>query len=140
MAETGAAFGGEHSGHYYFRENYFADSGLIAAVVALEQLSIEDAPLSSVLAPIRRYASSGEINTKVADQAGTIEALAAANAAGRQDRTDGLTVEFDDWWFNVRPSNTEPLLRLNVEARTEELLRARTEELLDLIRSEGGPT
>jgi phosphomannomutase len=135
MAETGAAFGGEHSGHYYFRDNYRADSGLIAAVLVLEQLSIADAPLSSVLAPFRRYAASGEINTRVTDQAGTIERIAVA-FPGRQDRVDGLTVEFDDWWFNARPSNTEPLLRLNVEARTEDLLREKTDEVLDLIRGE----
>jgi phosphomannomutase len=137
MAETGAAFGGEHSGHYYFRDNYRADSGLIAAVVVLEQLSIEDAPLSHVLAPFRRYVASGEINSRVDDQGGTVERIAAAFADGRQDRVDGLTVEFDDWWFNVRPSNTEPLLRLNVEARTEALLREKTDEVLGLIR-EGG--
>jgi phosphomannomutase len=138
MAETGAAFGGEHSGHYYFRDNYGADSGLIAAVMVLEQLSVADAPLSTVLAPFRRYHASGEINSRVADPPATIETIAAAFTDGREDRTDGLTVEFDDWWFNVRPSNTEPLLRLNVEATTEELLRARTAEVLDLIRDEGG--
>ncbi|HZD18851.1 MAG TPA: phosphomannomutase/phosphoglucomutase, partial [Actinomycetota bacterium] len=138
MADTGAAFGGEHSGHYYFRDNFRADSGLIAAVVVLEQLSLADAPLSAVLAPFHRYRASGEINSVVEDQGGTIEELAAAYAAGRQDRTDGLTVEFDDWWFNVRPSNTEPLLRLNVEARTEELLRDKAAEVLALIRDEGG--
>jgi phosphomannomutase len=138
MAETGAAFGGEHSGHYYFRDNYGADSGLIAAVMVLEQLSIADAPLSSVLAPFRRYHASGEINSRVTDPPATIETIAEAFSTGRADRTDGLTVEFDDWWFNVRPSNTEPLLRLNVEATTEELLRARTAEVLDLIRDEGG--
>ena len=140
MAETGAIFGGEHSGHYYFRENYRADSGLIAAVVVLEQLSLADAPLSEVLAPFRRYAASGEINSRVQDQAGKVEEVAAAYADGRQDRTDGLTVEFDDWWFNVRPSNTEPLLRLNVEARGEELLKEKTAEVLGLIRTEGGGT
>jgi len=138
MAETGAVFGGEHSGHYYFRDNYRADSGLIAAVVMLEQLSRAARPLSEVLAPFRRYAASGEINSRVDDQHGKMEEIAAAYAAGRLDRTDGLTVEFDDWWFNVRPSNTEPLLRLNVEARTEALLKDRTDEVLDLIRSEGG--
>ncbi len=138
MAETGAVFGGEHSGHYYFRENYRADSGLIAAVVVLEQLSLADAPLSQVLEPFRRYATSGEINSRVEDQAGRVEAIAAAYANGRQDRADGLTVEFDDWWFNVRPSNTEPLLRLNVEARTDELLREKVDEVLELIRGEGG--
>jgi phosphomannomutase len=137
MAETGAAFGGEHSGHYYFRDNYRADSGLIAAVLVLEQLSMANAPLSSVLQPFGRYAASGEINTRVADQTGTIERIAAA-FPGRQDRVDGLTVEFDDWWFNVRASNTEPLLRLNVEARTEALLHEKTEEVLSLIRG-GGP-
>jgi phosphomannomutase len=137
MAETDAAFGGEHSGHYYFRDNYRADSGLIAAVLVLEQLSKANAPLSSVLQPFRRYAASGEINTRVVDQAGTIERIAGA-FPGRQDRVDGLTVEFDDWWFNVRASNTEPLLRLNVEARTEALLHEKTEEVLALIRSEEG--
>ena len=140
MAETGAIFGGEHSGHYYFRENYGADSGLIAAVVVLEQLSRADAPLSRVLAPYRRYRSSGEINSRVLDQDGKIEEIARTYADGRQDRLDGLTVEFEDWWFNVRPSNTEPLLRLNVEARTDELLQEKTAELLELIRREGGPT
>ena len=140
MAETGAIFGGEHSGHYYFRENYRADSGLIAAVMVLEQLSRADAPLSQVLAPYRRYRSSGEINSRVLDQDGKIEEIARTYADGRQDRLDGLTVEFEDWWFNVRPSNTEPLLRLNVEARTDELLQEKTDALLELIRREGGPT
>jgi phosphomannomutase len=140
MAETDAAFGGEHSGHYYFRDNYRADSGMIAAVLVLEELSKQDAPLSSVLSPFRRYFDSGEINTPVRDQTATIEQMAEAFADARQDRVDGLTVEFDDWWFNVRPSNTEPLLRLNVEARTEALLRDKTEEVLGLIVSEGDET
>jgi phosphomannomutase len=140
MAETGAAFGGEHSGHYYFRENYRADSGVIAAVVVLEQLSLASVPLSELLRPFRRYYSSGEINTYVDDRFGRIEQIAAAYASGRQDRLDGLTVEFDDdWWFNVRPSNTEPLLRLNVESRTEELLKEKTDEVLAVIRT-GGST
>ena len=140
MAETGAVFGGEHSGHYYFRENYRADSGLIAAVLVLERLSRSSEPLSAVLAPFRRYHASGEINTRVDDPLAKIEEIAAAYRDGSQDRTDGLTVEFEDWWFNVRPSNTEPLLRLNVEAKTKELLEDRTSELLELIRREGGPT
>jgi phosphomannomutase len=139
MAETGAVFGGEHSGHYYFRENYRADSGLIAAVVVLERLSRSPEPLSAVLTPFRRYHDSGEINSRVDDSKAKIEELAAAYRDGRPDRTDGLTVEFEDWWFNVRPSNTEPLLRLNVEAKTEELLGEKTSQLLELIR-EGGPT
>ena len=138
MADTGAIFGGEHSGHYYFRENYRADSGLIAAVVALGDLSGSGGSLSTLLAPYRRYWDSGEINSVVTDQAAKIEELSRAFADGRQDRLDGLTVEFDDWWFNVRPSNTEPLLRLNVEARTSELLEERTAALLATIRDEGG--
>jgi phosphomannomutase len=138
MAETGAIFGGEHSGHYYFRENYRADSGLIAAVVALGELSAAGVPLSELLAPFRRYADSGEINTPVDDPQAAIERVAAALSDGRQDRLDGLTVEFDDWWCNVRPSNTEPLLRLNVEARTPELLADETDKMLSLIRQEGG--
>jgi phosphomannomutase len=137
MAETGAIFGGEHSGHYYFRDNYGADSGLIAAVIALGELSASGRTLSELLRPFDRYAASGERNTRVDDPPGTIERVAAALAAGRQDRLDGLTVEFDDWWCNVRPSNTEPLLRLNVEARSREVLEARTAEVLSLIR-EGG--
>jgi phosphomannomutase len=137
MADTGAIFGGEHSGHYYFRENYRADSGLIAAVVALGELSGSGGSLSALLAPYRRYSDSGEINSVVADQAAKLEELAQALADGRQDRLDGLTVEFDDWWCNIRPSNTEPLLRLNVEARTPELLQERTAALLAIIREEG---
>ena len=136
MAETGAIFGGEHSGHYYFRENYRADSGLIAAVAAMGELSKSDEPLSVLLAPLRRYVASGEINSVVDDQQGRIAAIAARYADGRQDRLDGLTVEFDDWWCNVRPSNTEPLLRLNAEARTPELLAEKTAEVLALIRGE----
>jgi phosphomannomutase len=138
MAETGAVFGGEHSGHYYFRENYRADSGLIAAIVVLDQLSAAGQPLSELLRPLRRYFDSGEINSEVGDQTATIERISGAYASARQDRTDGLTVEFDDWWFNVRPSNTEPLLRLNVEARTPEMLEEETHEVLALIEGEGG--
>ena len=140
MAETGAIFGGEHSGHYYFRDNYRADSGLIAAVVALGELSAAGVPLSELLAPFRRYADSGEINTRVDDPQAAIERVARALSDGKQDRLDGLTVEFDDWWCNVRPSNTEPLLRLNVEARTQELLDDATGKVLSLIRQEGGNT
>ena len=137
MADTGAVFGGEHSGHYYFRDNYFADSGLIAGVLALGELSSAGVPLSELLGPFRRYMASGEINSVVDDQGGRIEAIAGRFAQGRQDRMDGLTVEFPDWWANVRASNTEPLLRLNVEARTQELLDERTAQLLALIRGEG---
>ena len=140
MIETGAVFGGEHSGHYYFRDNYRADSGLIAAMVILEELSASGLPLSELLAPYRKYADSGEINTVVNDPAGAVEAIAehfvARGLAG--DRTDGLTVEFDDWWFNVRPSNTEPLLRLNVEANTPAECRDHVQELLELVAAVSG--
>jgi phosphomannomutase len=139
MAETGAVFGGEHSGHYYFRDHYRADSGLVAAVVVMNQLSKAGVPLSELLEPFRRYFDSGEINSEVHDQRGAIEKIAAAYADGRQDRMDGLTAQYDDWWFNVRASNTEPLLRLNVEARTPELLEERTAGVLEIIRgTEGG--
>jgi len=122
MAETGAAFGGEHSGHYYFRDNWRADSGLIATMIVLEQLSATDQPLSKILAPLDRYVASGEINTRVADAAAVIEAVSEAYSGFEQDRLDGLTVDCGDWWFNLRPSNTEPLLRLNLEAPTREMV------------------
>jgi phosphomannomutase len=134
MAETGAVFGGEHSGHYYFRAHYNADSGLVASMVVMDQMSKAAAPLSDLLEPLRRYRQSGEINSEVADPRAKIEEIAAAYADGRQDRLDGLTVEYEDWWFNVRPSNTEPLLRLNVEAADEELLHGKTDEILAMIR------
>jgi phosphomannomutase len=139
MAETGAVFGGEHSGHYYYRDNYRADSGVITALLVLELMSRSDRPLSELLAPFRRYADSGEINTRVADPAGAVEAVAAAEAArgNEVDRLDGLTVDRGDWWYNLRPSNTEPLLRLNVEARDEEACARHVVEVLDLVRAAG---
>jgi phosphomannomutase len=120
MAETGAAFGGEHSAHYYFRDNYRADSGSIAALVVLEQLSVVGVPLSELRKPYERYAQSGEINTRIDDPAAVIERVAESYRDAQQDRLDGLTVDLGEWWFNLRPSNTEPLLRLNLEARTAE--------------------
>ena len=116
MAETGAVFGGEHSAHYYFRDNFRADSGLIAALVVLEQMSITGLALSELRRPFERYAASGEINTQVEDPLAVIEVVASRYSELDQDRTDGLTVDGGDWWFNLRPSNTEPLLRLNLEA------------------------
>ena len=137
MAKTGAAFGGEHSGHYYFRDNFRADSGMIAALLVLEALSLADKPLSELLEPYNRYFASGEINSEVKDQQERLEVLADGYQEGKQDRTDGLTVELEDWWFNCRPSNTEPLLRLNLEARTEELMKTKRNEVLSLIRENG---
>jgi phosphomannomutase len=136
MAETGAVFGGEHSGHYYFRDNWRADSGLIAAMVVLEQLSRAEAPLSELRKPFERYAQSGEINTKVKDPLAEIERVAESYRGAEQDRLDGLTVDLGDWWFNLRPSNTEPLLRLNVEAADRLACDAHTDEVLKLITAE----
>ncbi|NDH96555.1 MAG: hypothetical protein EBZ17_03720, partial [Actinobacteria bacterium] len=120
MAETGALFGGEHSGHYYFADNFRADSGLIAALVILEALSNHDGGLADLVSSLDRYAASGEINTTVDDAAAVIDHVADVYSAGEQDRMDGLTVDMGDWWFNLRPSNTEPLLRLNLEACGED--------------------
>jgi phosphomannomutase len=135
MAESGAVFGGEHSGHYYFRDNYRADSGVIAAMFILEIVSLEGRPLSDILKPFKKYHASGEINSRVEDIPAKLEEIATIYAKGKEDRMDGITVEFDDWWFNVRPSNTEPLIRLNLEARTRELMEAKRDEVLAVIRS-----
>src|SRR5579884_954587 len=134
MADTGAVFGGEHSGHYYFRDNYRADSGLIAAVIVLEMLSVADQPLSRLRRPFERYSDSGEINTEVPDAASVLERVARHyEPRGVLDWTDGLTVDLGDWWFNLRPSNTEPLLRLNLEAPDDAQCRARVAEVQALI-------
>ena len=135
MAETDAIFGGEHSAHYYFRDNWRADSGSIAAMVVLEALSEAGVPLSELRKPFERYAASGEINTTVSDPLAVIEAVAEHFADAEQDRLDGLTVDFGDWWFNLRPSNTEPLLRLNLEAADRAACDAHTEEVLALFRA-----
>ncbi|MBS1848340.1 MAG: phosphomannomutase/phosphoglucomutase [Actinobacteria bacterium] len=120
MAETGAIFGGEHSAHYYFRDNYRADSGIIAAMHVLDYVSAHDAPLSELRKRFERYAASGEINTTVDDTAAVIDKVARHYDGRPQDRMDGLTVDCGEWWFNLRPSNTEPLLRLNLEAPTSD--------------------
>ncbi|MBI03097.1 MAG: phosphomannomutase/phosphoglucomutase [Acidimicrobiaceae bacterium] len=133
MAEEGAAFAGEHSGHYYFRDNYRADSGLIAALLVLEALSESDGAMSELLAPYERYAASGERNTAVGDPAAVIDRVAAHYADWPQDRLDGLTVDLGDWWFNLRPSNTEPLLRLNVEAADEATCQDRVAEVQAVV-------
>ena len=135
MAETGAVFGGEHSAHYYFAANYGADSGLIATVQMLSELTRSDDVLSKVRVPYERYTQSGEINTHVNDVGAVLAGVSAQYVDGRQDHLDGLTVEFDSWWFNLRPSNTEPLLRLNLEAETRDECESRVTELLSLITS-----
>jgi phosphomannomutase len=139
MAETGAVFGGEHSGHFYFRDFWRADSGMLAALHTLAALgeTPEGTPLSSLLAQYSRYAMSGEINTTVADQAAVVEEI-KAGYGGRDgvelDELDGLTVSGDGWWFNVRPSNTEPLLRLNVEGKDTALMESVRDTVLAIIR------
>ena len=134
MAETGAVFGGEHSGHFYFTDFWRADSGMLAALFALSELGASDKPLSALLAQYNRYVASGEINTQVADAQSSIARVKEQFAAFEMDEMDGLTVTAADWWFNLRPSNTEPLLRLNVEADTAELMTSKRDELLALIR------
>ena len=138
MAETGAVFGGEHSGHFYFRDFWRADSGMLAALHALAALGHSDEPLSVVLAPYSRYAASGEINTEVEDQAGrmrTVEEAFAARDGVSTDHLDGLTVELADGsWFNLRPSNTEPLLRLNVEGPDEATMARPRDDVLEIVR------
>lgn len=133
MAETGAAFGGEHSGHYYFRDNYRADSGLIATLVVLEALSVSQMSLSELVAPLDRYSASGEINNRVDDTAEVIERVARAYSEHDQDRLDGLTVDAGGWWFNLRASNTEPLLRLNLEAGSPTEVAERVEAVVGLF-------
>jgi len=139
MAETGAVFGGEHSGHFYFRDFWGADSGLLAALHTLAALGEATTPLSQLLRPFDRYAVSGEINSTVTDPAGVTAQVRQA-FAGRPgvaiDELDGLTVGGDTWWFNLRPSNTEPLLRLNVEASGPAELAGLRDEVLSLVRSD----
>ncbi|MEM1332888.1 MAG: phosphomannomutase/phosphoglucomutase [Actinomycetota bacterium] len=135
MADTGALFGGEHSAHYYFARNFNADSGLIAALLVMAEVGRAGAPLSEVRAPFERYSSSGEINTQVDDPAAVIERISAEFADHPQDDLDGITIDCGDWWFNLRPSNTEPLLRLNLEAADRDSCDDRVAELLALITS-----
>jgi phosphomannomutase len=137
MREEHAIFGGEVSGHYYFHDFFCADSGTIPALLMLELLSLREAPMSQLLEPYRsRYFISGEINSEVADQEAKLDELASRYADGRQHHLDGLSVEYDDWHFNVRPSNTEPLLRLCLESlRSPEDMERRRDEVLAVIRS-----
>jgi phosphomannomutase len=140
MAETNAIFGGEHSGHFYFRDFWFADSGMLAALHTLAALGHDDRPLSAILADFSRYAASGEINSKVADQAAATQKVRdvyASQPGVTTDELDGLTISGDGWWFNLRPSNTEPLLRLNIEAADEVEVAAIRDEVLGLVRGTG---
>src|SRR5918997_3421527 len=135
MRKHDAAFGGEHSGHFYFRDNYFADSGIIAMLTVAEIVGRQEDPLSDLLTPIDPYVRSGEINSEVEDQEATLEKIEehyARRDDPKIDHLDGLTVDYESWWFNLRPSNTEPLLRLNVEASDRETMERERDELLDL--------
>jgi phosphomannomutase len=139
MREEGAIFGGEVTGHYYFRDNWFADNGFIPALLILELMSKKERSLHDLLEPLReRYFISGEINTKVANMDAvqtTLDTIADRYKDGHVYTMDGISVEYPDWHFNVRPSNTEPLLRLNLEGRTVELMEQKRVELLELIRA-----
>jgi phosphomannomutase len=135
MAETGAVFGGEHSAHYYFLDNYRADSGIIATMLMLQELSRANMPLSEFRKPFERYEASGEINTSVSDANVVMKAIAEHFSQFPQDWIDGLTVDCGDWWFNLRPSNTEPLLRLNLEASTRDECDTHVAEVLSLVTS-----
>ena len=134
MRQRNAVFGGELSGHFYWRDNFFCDSGVIGMIEMLNLLSQQRRPMSEVLKPLHRYAATGEINFDVEDKVGKINELAQAFRDGRPDTLDGLTVEYDDWWFNVRPSNTEPKLRLNLEAVTPELMEEKKAEVIQIIQ------
>jgi phosphomannomutase len=137
MAESGAIFGGEHSGHFYFKEFWRADSGALAALHAIAALGESDTTMSALLAPYNRYVISGEINSKVADTKAATERVEKTYVSDQVtiDHLDGLTVNGDTWWFNLRPSNTEPLLRLNVEASTQAQMETVRDAVLSLIRS-----
>lgn len=136
MATTNAVFGGEHSGHYYYRDNYRADSGIITALIVLELMSQSSEPLSALAKPFQRFASSGEINTEVSDPAGVVARITRrlGDEGVNVDLLDGLSADYGSWWFNLRPSNTEPLLRLNVEAPDEASCQQRVNEVLTMIK------
>jgi phosphomannomutase len=135
MRDENATFGGEVSGHFYFRDNWYADNGMIPAVLVLEMLGTTGKRFSELLAPLReRYHISGEINSKVADVAGAMARIESKYADARITKLDGISIDYDDWHFNVRPSNTEPLLRLNLEAYTAADMERRRDEVLAVIR------
>jgi phosphomannomutase len=133
MRDEDILFGGEHSGHFYFRENWFADSGMIALMECLELFSESEKPVSEVIAPVDTRSRSGEINSVVADIPRRLKSLKEHFHTGRIDELDGITIEYDDWWMNVRPSNTEPLLRLNVEGDSRAVMETRRDEALRII-------
>ncbi len=134
LREKKAVFGGELSGHYYFRDNYYSDSGMIAFLMVLDILSSKRIPFSNIVAPLKRYYSTGEINFEVDDKDAKIAEITKKFSNGKADHLDGVTVEYNDWWFNVRKSNTEPLLRLNLEGRTHEIMERGKKLLINIIQ------
>jgi phosphomannomutase len=136
MRDSRAVFGGELSGHFYYSDNYYADSGMITLVHMINIVSGADAPLSELIRPLRKYHNSGEMNFEVEDKQAKMDKFARRYSDGQIDNLDGVTIRYKDWWFNCRPSNTEPLLRLNIEANTEELLQ---EKLAEMTQQLGEP-
>jgi phosphomannomutase len=136
MRDEAALFAGELSGHYYFQENSCAEASTLVALYLLNLMAESGQKISELVALARRYHHSGEINSEVVDKDAVLARLKEKYADGRQHELDGLKVEYPDWWFNVRPSNTEPLLRLNLEADTPELMEEKKEEVLAIIRSQ----
>lgn len=134
LREKNAPFGGELSGHYYFRDNYYSDSGIIIFFLILELLSLRRTPFSSILAPLKRYCSSGETNFEVKEKDAKLEEIVKKFSNAKIDYLDGVTVEYNDWWFNVRKSNTEPLLRLNIEGKTPEIMEKGKKTLISIIK------
>lgn len=136
MREKNAIFGGELSGHYYFKDNYYADSGIIALIEVLNVLSRKNVPMSNLIAPLKRYYSTGEINFEVEDKNKKIKQIAERFKDGKIDYLDGITIEYNDWWFNVRKSNTEPLIILNLEGKTKAIMEQWKKQVIDIIRKE----
>jgi phosphomannomutase len=133
LRDSHAVFGGELSGHFYYRDNFYADSGMITLVHIINIISEKDAPISELINPLKRYASSGEINFEVENKQSKMDELARRYNDGQIDHLDGVTIGYKDWWFNCRPSNTEPLLRLNVEAKSKELLDEKLSEITEQL-------
>src|SRR5205823_10501154 len=133
MAETKAVFGGELSGHIYFRDYYYADSAAVAFARILSIVSAQSKPISEIIAPLKKYSQSGELNFQIEDKDGKIRELADAYRTGKIDYLDGITIDMGEWWFNVRKSNTEPFLRLNLEASNPKQLDEKLKELKKIL-------
>lgn len=135
MKEENAIFGGEHSGHYYFRDNFRADSGIIAALIVIEMLSEARVKMSELIKEFQTYYRIEETNSTVSDKDAVVDKLKEKYSGHLMQEFDGVSFDFSDWWFNVRPSNTEPVLRLNLEAKTKEVMEEKAKEVLDVIHN-----